>query len=152
MSSTATYLSTSTWPVSVSTSTAQMCAPNGNTRFSGSKNADPSSPGSTPCGRLCARHAENAISGIVLATSGAPRRRNAPSDHSTSFSGTSNSCAAIFRPFSRTRAAACAIAGVPTAAPRLPYVSHPFGEMSVSPKRTSTSSTLIPSSSAATCA
>ena len=44
MSSTATYLSTSTLPVSVSISTAQMCAPNGNTRFSGSKNADPSSP------------------------------------------------------------------------------------------------------------
>ena len=61
MSSTATYFRTSVFPVSVSTSTTQMCAPNGNTRFSGSKNAEPSSPGSTPWGRLCARHAENAV-------------------------------------------------------------------------------------------
>ena len=120
MSSTATYFSTSVAPVSVSTSTAQMCAPKGKTRFSGLKNADSSSPGSTPSGRLCAVHAENARAGIVRDTSGAPRMKNFPSSNTMSASVTSSSWAAIFRPLAITFWVARCTAGIPTAALRLP--------------------------------
>ncbi len=119
-SSTATYFVTSTSPVSVSTSTTQMWAPNGNTRLAGSKNDDSSSPGSTPSGRLWAVQAEKASSGMVLALSGAPFTVNDPASYSRSSSATSSSWAAIFRAFSTTFLAAMWTAGPPTAAPRLP--------------------------------
>ena len=50
-------------PVSVSTSTTQMCVPAGHVKFGGSKTAVPSSMGSTPAGRSCACQAEVASLG-----------------------------------------------------------------------------------------
>jgi hypothetical protein len=95
-SSTATYLTILARPVSVSTSTTQTCAPDGKVLFTGSNRALSSSPGSTPSGRLWARKAEKATSEMVLALSGAPLTRSAPSANSMSSSATSSSCAAIF--------------------------------------------------------
>ena len=61
-SSTATYFTIVTWPVSRSTSTATMWAPNGNVKFFGSKKLEASRPGSKSAGRFLATYASEATS------------------------------------------------------------------------------------------
>ena len=141
-----------TSPVSGSTSTVQMCVPNGYTKFDGSKNAVASSPGSTPGGRFQATLAIRASSPKVFPLSGEPFTANFPSCHSRSASLASSRWAAIFFALSFTRCAATFTALPHTAVVRLPYVPHPWGVASVSPATTSTFSTGMPNSSATICA
>ena len=119
-SSTATYLSIRVEPVSGSTSTTQMWAPDGKVKLGGSKTAVASRPGSTSAGSAWAVQAEKAISGIVLARSGAPVTWNLPSFHSRSSSATSSSWAAMVRALALTFSAAWYSASAPTEALRLP--------------------------------
>ena len=106
-------------PVSVSTSTTQMCVPKGHVKFGGSKVWSAASVGSTPSGRFDAMYAASATSWIVVPLS-VPLTLNRPPPNSRSSSAASSRCAAIVRALAMTLSAARCTAVPPTARLREP--------------------------------
>src|SRR5207244_6258866 len=88
-SSTATYRTIRTAPVSLSTSTTQMWAPNGQTKLVGSKKVVASSPPSIPLGIRLVWKAATAISWMVMAFEGEPLTKARPPSYTTSSSARS---------------------------------------------------------------
>src|SRR5258708_7454551 len=99
-----------------------------------------------------AEYARAAISSIIAPFSGSPFTYQRPFSHARSSGVVSSIVAAIRRALSRTLRETTATAPPETGVERLPYVPSPYGDLSVSPWRTSTSSGGIPSSSATICA
>src|SRR3954451_12335273 len=83
-SSTQTYLTTSTTPVSSSISTIATCEPNGKLKSDGLKYSVASRPGSIPGGRSHANQTHDAMSWSVLLCVGSVLREPLPSSKTTS--------------------------------------------------------------------
>src|SRR5205807_3036981 len=121
-SSTLTYLTRVTLPVSMSTSTTATCVPKGKVKLGGSKTRVNCRPGSIPSGSFTPLYASRATAANVTDLPGAPLTATVPSTSSTSSNDASSSAAPIFNVFSRTSSIASFNALPPSASERLPPV------------------------------